>query len=456
MRSRFCTAFIFVLLVAGCGGNTTTQTVPFANPSAKPSATPSAAPTAAPTAGPSATPAAETLTYTGTMTQTIATTYGNPAPQPSGTPISNSTVTSAWTSSQIVGLAPSGGTYDAHVVDVESGASPSPAVVEQTVSDTIYTVPASGAGNVAVSSVSSTNGTPGGSFADTTVTQYPVPRIVNVLPESAGATWTNTDQQTATETAPGGDVTVRTVAQNGSYTQTTTQPPLATASPTPPPTLFTFSENADGSGTYSTVASSPAQTTYSFLFSAAPIQIAFSSSDRSIRSTTYSVVPWWPSNPVTLYSETDVATTGVAVPASCHVSSSFPASARLLTQNWQRVDTIYGTVENETIAEYDAPGIGALCRIVQDRLQYFYDYTAGSYSAAQAYSDAPLFYGGPAPWKTVTTIQTLSLSSFGGSPAASVARVARPDAVAVDRAVAHLRRAQTLDMTQALSQGASR
>ncbi len=463
MRLRFLTAIFGVLAVAGCGGGSTSTVPSFSpTPTAVPSApvTPTPTPTPLPTSLP--TPSSASYTYAGTMAQTVQTSFSNPAPQPSGTPVASGTVTSMWTSAQTVTVAPTSGpagTYDTHVVDTETGASPSPVTVTQTTSDTISTVPAGGAGNVLVTATTSLSNTPGAAatFADQFVTTFGSGRIVNVLPESTGASWSNTDARVATDNAPGGNVTTRTVQTNGTYVQTTVTPPLSVPAPSPVPTLFAFQENADGSGTFNTVSSGTTISTYQFTFSAPPIQIAYSSNGSA--PTPYATPATWWTAPLTLYAETDVASTGVPIPSACSVPSSFGTTARQIAQRWTRVDTIYGTIETQALVVYDSPGIGTLCQTINDTLLYYYDYTSGNYNPTP-YDGAPLFYNGVTPWKTVATSQTLGLRSTTAplsglrAPASlSPQMLARPGSVAVDRAVAALRSAQTRDLLGALTHG---
>ena len=416
--------------LSACGGSGS-------SPSPRPPATPTATPTA--TASPTGVPQSTTLQYAGTMTQTISTTYADTGPVPSGTPQAAGVQTLSWQSQQIVtsSPAPQPNAVAEHVVDTEVQLSP--LQTTQATSDAIFQYPASGVGNVDIVSSTTTGGTPGVATSDTTVaTTYGSGNgLVDILPESAGTSWTNNGAIDQTETDPDGGTVKRSITAGGAYTSTASSPVLGGGANV---TTRTITDDADGSGSYvhtDLIGGNVATISY-----AAPqggsIVITVSPSSQATTTTT---IPVWFGVPVALYSESDAVAGTVAVPASCALGAQYGTTATEIDFSSTRTDTVLGTIETQTRKTFDAGGT-VVCVQFADTIAAYYDYSGANVALVN-------FFG--TDWQTTTTTQTLTLVSGSGQDEVPAGRAVRPEPVAFEAAVARVRRARERSVAATLS-----
>ena len=185
--------------------------------------------------------------YKGSLAQTVRTAILNtapPGPVPTGTPQSSSSASFAYTASQtVIVLTTTAPSVDQHTVEVDTLSGNGQTT--QVTSDAIMSYPAAFSGNLALSSFTWNDGlAPGIETATNDTTTYGTGNgTIDVLPETAGATWSNTAAHGEVEAS--GDGRTATVASNpdGSYAMTMTGPPSGSV------VLESIIEKSDGSGT---------------------------------------------------------------------------------------------------------------------------------------------------------------------------------------------------------------
>ncbi len=232
-------------------------------------------------------------------------------------------------------------------------------------------------------------------LGDITTVTYATPQLIDQLPETSGATWTNSGAQTLAETDADGNNSTLIYNANGTYTETTNYPgfqPIFNVANT------VFTENADGSG--------------SAVFNVAtlnlPINVsAPASGNIAIDATAWGfppgiTVPTWYTTPPTLYSETDTNLGAATLPSTCAVGSSVPTSVNKLERIISRLDTIAGFTETQTIDSYVATGYGAVCVTITDLLRNYYNLQGDTPTQFAWYGTA---------YQTTTTTQTLAMQS---------------------------------------------
>lgn len=244
---------------------------------------------------------------------------------------------------------------------------------------------------------------------DTTSTLLNPAAILDQLPETPGAQWSNGAGATIDE-ALAGDSTgsavtvVRNVNADGSYSENTTYPPNYSLPG------FTgvgkIQENADGSGSFSFQQDGAYNTTLTFSQpqpqpSGPPLIIVkvYAGQNTTVTPAQTLGVPAWYGTTPALYNETDVDQGTQTIPASCHLASSFPTQGTALVQTIARTDTVLGYTEQETTTTYVAPGYGVLCTIANDKQTLYYDYNG---------DQASLFTATP-PFQITTASETLAL-----------------------------------------------
>lgn len=225
--------------------------------------------------------------------------------------------------------------------------------------------------------------------------------LVDELPETPGASWTNNAALTLSETDPDGQTSVKTVNADGSYKETVNFPDGTVANAT---------ENSDGSATYSapvggpnaggnTVVSIGTPNPSASGGPAIPILItAPSSTPQPI-----SVADWYPPGPLTLASETDQDVGSGAFPAACNVPASVASSGNKIVRTLSRFDTIFGELEHDVQTTYTAAGIGVVCVVINNSLTAYYDYTG----------QGPNF--SPVPQQITTLAETIGLQTVSGA-----------------------------------------
>ncbi len=242
---------------------------------------------------------------------------------------------------------------------------------------------------------------------------YANPQILDELPESAGASWTNSPAGSYNETDADGSTIVRTINADGSYNETD-------AFPTGGVPSMNFLVNSDGSGAWT------------FNYYGTPYLIAYSapaagSITVSISNPTPTPSPGaigtpapnppiviamptaWFSPAPKLYQESDTVSTGVTFPGSCAVPSTFGASGNSIAQVVNKIDPIFGLDEVTTTTTYTAQGFGPVCVAMNDVQTYYYDYLNDTAGAA----NIAAYVGTPQLTKTYT--QTLTLQTSGTS-----------------------------------------
>ena len=242
---------------------------------------------------------------------------------------------------------------------------------------------------------------------------YTTPQILDELPESAGATWTNSPAGTYNETDADGATIARTTNADGSYNETDTFSTGGVPS-------MGFVVNPDGSGAWT------------FNYYGTPYLIAYNapaagSITVSIVNPTPAPLPgatgtpapnppiviatpaaWFSPSPK-LYQESDTVSTGVSFPASCAVPSPFGTSGNSIAQVTTKIDPIFGLDEVTTTTTYTAQGFGPVCVAMNDVQTYYYDYLNDTAGAA----NIAAYVGTPQLTKTYT--QTLTLQTAGTS-----------------------------------------
>ncbi len=402
-------AVVAAALLAACGGG---------GAPALPSSAPPVGGPGNPAASSSARPATvgDTFAFSGSSQESDVYTYpvGSPFPNTStAAKISESVVVTA--SSDPLG---SGGT-DFHSTTTTVGTS-----ATRTVSgDSYYSTLSAGSGTNFVLNAQQSVDDSKNAYAWT----YTTPQILDELPESAGATWTNSPAGTYNETDADGATISRTTNADGSYSESDT---FATGGI---PSM-NFLVNADGSGAWT------------FNYYGTPYLVSYSAPSAgsitvSIMNPTPAPSPgatgtpapnppvvlatpaaWFSPSPK-LYQESDAVSTGVNFPASCAVPSSFGTSGNSIAQAVTKIDPIFGLDEVTTTTTYTAQGFGPVCVSMNDVQTYYYDYLNDTAAAA----NIAAYVGTPQLTKTYTQILTLQTS---GTSIQSEARSTKSTAIA--------------------------
>uniref|UniRef100_E6PC49 Uncharacterized protein n=1 Tax=mine drainage metagenome TaxID=410659 RepID=E6PC49_9ZZZZ len=381
-------------LLAACGGG---------GAPALPTTPPSTGP-GSPATSSSARPAVvgDTFAFSGSSIENDVYTYpvGSPFPNTStATKISENVVVTASTNPL------GGGGTDFHSSTTTVGTS----ATRTASGDSYYSTVSAGNGtNFVLNAQQSVDDTKN-SYAWT----YTTPQILDELPESAGATWTNSPAGSYNETDADGATIARTTNADGSYTENDT---FATGSVP----KMSFTVNPDGSGAWNIYfLGSPNPSIVSYTApTAGTISVAVlnptptpSPGATGTPAPNLPVViatpPAWFSPSAKLYQESDTVSTGVSFPASCAVPSSFGTSGNSIAQVITKIDPIFGLDEVTTTTTYTAQGFGPVCVAMNDVQTYYYDYlndTAGSAGLA-AYVGTPQL--------TKTYAQTLTLQTAG-------------------------------------------
>ena len=343
--------------------------------------------------------------YSGSLTQSFVESF--PAPVPSSV---SGTTTYQVAQTLTVSPTASPGVYDYHLVETDT----QPLQTTQTTSDSYYAFP-SGAGNVTLLSTVSTNGT--ATVPGYVITQSPGAGngLFDILPETAGASWTNQATLSYKEVDADGTTEVRNVAANGTYVDTTTYPSGSALGPVPgstlPPYVATITQNADGSGSYSipyAVYHYGGNRLYAF---GAPtpnpsgtpyIPITITQATGAVSTSTATV--WYPT-PVVLYSETDKTGSLTSIPSACNVPSSYGSTALPITQTITHTDTIVGYIDVQTTTRYSLPGFGVACVVLNDVNSAYYNENQGTVNVIYAYPTTPT------PLQVTTTTETVGLVS---------------------------------------------
>lgn len=229
--------------------------------------------------------------------------------------------------------------------------------------------------------------------------------LVDILPESAGTSWSNDGAQTILRTEADGTSETRTYAGDGSYADTTVYPQGSQFTPQPAPLTARIVEAKDGSGSYSLpLGGTSPNATISF---GTPDPTGHVPIVVSAPNPVETATPAAFYSPGPLYRESDVTSVGRAIPAACKAGSSFGTSANAVTQTATRVDTILGTVESLAQTSYVVPKYGVACVQLTDTTDVYYDYSGQSNKGLAGIA----FDGGPTPVEVNTLATTLGLTN---------------------------------------------
>lgn len=336
--------------------------------------TPATAPPSTPTPSPTPFANGDSMTFTGS--RTTAATFAYPSP----TPYPPTNTTDAITQNVTVNATPnpfgSLSAGDFHTVETDAGAL----VTRATTTDAWLGMSGVNLVEYGYKSVDDS----GNSLS----AQFTTPLITDELPETGGATWTNSAAAVLTEKDADGTNTTRTYAADGTYSESLSNLSIGLTA--------TTTEIADGSGSinangnylggavntivFSTPAPGTGQITVTVNYvqpptpSPAPSGQPSPSPAPTIAPRIYTAPPWYGSTTPSLYSQNTTVTTTVAFPASCNVPSSYGTSGNKLVQTTTRLDTVLGYTDTQTQTTYTNAQVGPVCVVVSDVQKDYYDY----------------------------------------------------------------------------------
>ena len=411
-------AVVAAALLAACGGGGGAPALPTNAPPVGGPGNPAVSSSARPAV------VGDTFAFSGSSLESDVYTYPVGSPFPS-------TSTAAKTGENVVVTASAdplgaGGT-DFHTTTTTVGTT----ATHVTTGDSYYSTESAGSGTNFVLNAQQSVDDSRNSYSWT----YTTPQILDELPESAGASWTNSPAGMYKENDADGATIVRTTNADGTYTENDGFP-SGPAGLTGFIQKMSYTVNPDGSGAWNIYylgAPGPTLVSYS-----APTAGTISVSVTNPTPTPApgatgtpapnppilyaSPVAWFSPSPK-LYQESDAVSTGVTYPASCAVPSAFGTSGNSIAQIITKIDPILGLEEATTTTTYTAQGFGPVCVAMNDVQTYYYDYLNDTAFAAGFAN----FVGTPQVTKTYT--QTLTLQTAGTS-IQSEARSTKSTAVA--------------------------
>jgi len=246
-------------------------------------------------------------------------------------------------------------------------------------------------------------------------TAYASPQVLDEIPETNQASWTNSPQSTVSYSYATGDSGTRTVAANGTYTDsesileggaggtaTTTENSDGSGSivwPTPIPGLASPSPYPDYAGAYvlSVTMAAPASNNIVIDFNYTPYAQTCCSYPAS---SPYDEPLWYSISPLSFYSETDTVKTGATLPSGCS-SNGYGSTVNEITRTIDQLDTVVGFEETTVFNSYTAGGF-VVCLVSNDLVSYAYDWQNN-----QPYT----VYYGSLGLETQTTSETLNLQA---------------------------------------------
>jgi hypothetical protein len=327
-------------------------------------------------------------TYSGTLTQTETFAFPVASPLPS-TSVAASVALSVTTGSSSNPSGPSGS--DVHTVQNDAFAR------QTTVLTSDAWTGLTGGNALLYGFQSADNVTP---TPNTLSWEYASPQLLDENAAINGAAWTNSPQASVVENDADGEVAVRTIHADGSYTENDTYPSAFSN---------TIIVNSDGSG--SNLGTGWAQFQIEGFDYSAPIggnitiQLQFFPSQGGGTSPFATVPAWFAASPK-LYSQNNTLTTGATFPRSCKLPKTYGTTGNLVTQTVSSLDPVVGFTDAQTMKTYTAAGVGAVCMTMSDTTDYFYDYSNDQGFPTIALSAKP---------QQITTVnQTLAVAS--GTP----------------------------------------
>jgi hypothetical protein len=211
-------------------------------------------------------------------------------------------------------------------------------------------------------------------------TTYNTPQEIDDL--GTGGTWSNSDPSgSVTEKlADGGGVT-RTIAANGSYTDTQTYANGAKAT-------ITVSSALDGSGNYHLNVGALCNGEVVFAYGAPSggnitlsiTDWGFNSAGKCVQGGKSRTFPAWFPGWFTPGKSTSYITDGFAdngtqaFDKTCNVPSTIATSGTQIVETYNLLDPVLGYTETRTTTTYDVAGYGPACVVIADTVNSFYDY----------------------------------------------------------------------------------
>jgi hypothetical protein len=355
----------------------------------------------------------DAVTLAGTLAQTIV----RPLPAPSATPpvfSSNATIAIATTTTTGATFNGAAGLSDLH--SVEQDTTQSPAITTTTTTDAYESLVPNGSAFDVVTPGSAGTDSNGKSFSTVLGTGN---GLLDILPETNGATFSNDAAATYSETDADGQTILRTTNADGTYSETDSYPDGTTQ---------TVAVNADLSGSLTGFRGlAGINVTVAAPTTATPSTIAYSLSQPGPTPTstptvqTLSVNTWYPTT--TLASDVYTTTLAQTIPTACAVPAGAGTTAVALAETVRRLDPVLGTFENRTTTSFLAPSYGLVCVQIADTLDDYYDYS-GQSSSLIAVSSTPI--------QTTSIVETVGLKSatIGGATKLSTAVKTNSAAVA--------------------------
>ena len=364
------------LAACGGGGSNAVLTPPTAV------TTPSPAP---PTPTPSPYPSTdgETFAYHGSYTQQY-TIYGTPAPSPAaGTPAPTAT---PWTASDTEDVSQTVTLHQNASFNGVTGLTQLENKETDTGARSTYTVDSKQYVQLAADNARS-NGENFTELAldatdsngvESTTTFGSGNGVLDELPQVPAAQWSNSAARVEVENDPSGESITNTFAADGSYTASSLFAQGERA---------TITENSDGSGMYVLpfLGVSGSEVTIS---APANDAIAITFKQLATGEVGWGSVPvWYPAVPAVLASDSFVDAGVNAIPSACNVPSAIGTQATRIDEQRMRLDAIFGELERTQESSYVVPPYGAVCIVMHDDLQVYYDYSG---QTAYIFSGTPL------------------------------------------------------------------
>ena len=336
--------------------------------------------------------------------------YPSPAPSVTAPPVTlNYTVTTSVSvgSSPFPGPTPNASIIDEHVAETDTGS-----LETTSLSTDSWIALASENSGYSQMLYGQTLKEPSSANMPVTTTVYGAPQMLDELPETNGAAWSNNPASTVQYSYASGDAGTRTVSQIGTYTDVEQIGPASGGGTT------TMTENGDGSGSIAGPffgggvvsslafsAPSPAPTgspslnvTISFT---TPAQMNYGLPAQQIISAPV-WYPYTPQTPLSFYNETDTVKANASLPASCS-PNPYGATANDVRRKVTELDTLVGDIEMTTFDSYNVDGF-PVCLVTNDVLNYAYD--------EQGNTPYFLYIGNGLGLETVTTNETLVIQNL--------------------------------------------
>ncbi len=296
--------------------------------------------------GPRPLASGDTFSYGGsnsTLTQTMSRTQ--PCPEPTSTAVAGV--------SDSVTIVPT--TAPDHTAQWDMRSAESDAFATNTVSTTTDATVGESASSEFIygSTVTDTTG-------NVTATTYATPQTLVKLPETSGNAWTLDPAGTVNEKLVDGTSIARTVAGDGTYSETETTATGGSATISIPA--------ASGAGTYDI----PGLATISFAPpSRSTITLTLTPDGGKTQTLT---IPAWFGTPVTLYSDASRDLGAVSsLPSWCAPAVS-SGNVEQIQETVNLTDPVLGYTEQRGVTTYDDRTYGTVCLSIADTVKEYYDY----------------------------------------------------------------------------------